>query len=483
MDEYEGMRKFGREVDKIAGKMREMRASSEVEKMKCGPDGRQSASRERGMTGIERLRGVAGFWRENKLDDIVEQIEREQGGRVSRMRVLSVVTEMERHVSGVEGMGDSPVARWARELRRALKSDTSDERDAQNPSCTGTAEAADVTSEAQKVTREDVDAIAWVREHGGLEELEKRLMPEGVEWPRYDTGELVDFGDEVDRGDGDSACVDKVAFYGDQWRLFDRHGCEINEDMMGPGDRVRRPAPAVLAADGEPLEVGQTVWHEDGTELRVLGFEHEEDGEIMVSVEYVDGPSNWSSVRNLSVTHHRLRAADDRPFTSGQTVYDVDSGIEYRVLGIHIDEENPVRVMRTDGSHLAKAAKPNTLTHRRPVLDADGVSIKVGDTVWMVDDPDGPYRVTEVTTKYATHVHGYSDELGDLDMSPSQLTHERPDSLDRLAEDIGAMVAAWRSNRDLFDAQEAAAGCVGENTLGAALDSLARRAKALAGDA
>lgn len=30
------------------------------------------------------------------------------------------------------------------------------------------------------------------------------------------------------------------------------------------------------------------------------------------------------------------------------------------------------------------------------------------------------------------------------------------------------MVVAWRANRDLFDAQEAAAGCVGENTLGAA---------------
>lgn len=215
MDEYEGMRKFGREVDKIAGKMREMRASSEVEKMKCGPDGRQSASRERGMTGIERLRGVAGFWRENKLDDIVEQIEREQGGRVSRMRVLSVVTEMERHVSGVEGMGDSPVARWARELREAFGGDGRDH-------------AADVSMSAYDLLPADErEAIAWVRDHGGLDavdaiwdndvplaeaviselwpdgrpdecgnddvmgELRRRLMPEGCEWPRYESGELV----------------------------------------------------------------------------------------------------------------------------------------------------------------------------------------------------------------------------------------------------------------------------------------------------
>lgn len=104
MDEYEGLRRFGREV----------------EKMKCGHDGRESASRERWMTGVERLRGVAGFWRENRLDDIVEQIEREQGEHVSRMRVLAVITDMERHVLGHEGMEDSPVARWARELRDAL---------------------------------------------------------------------------------------------------------------------------------------------------------------------------------------------------------------------------------------------------------------------------------------------------------------------------------------------------------------------------
>lgn len=57
---------------------------------------------------------------------------------------------------------------------------------------------------------------------------------------------------------------------------------------------------------------------------------------------------------------------------------------------------------------------------------------------------------------------------------------KRPDSLGRLAKDIVAMVVALRSNRSLFDAQEAAAGCVGENTMDAALDSLVRRVKALA---
>ena len=76
-----------------------------------------------------------------------------------------------------------------------------------------------------------------------LNALDRRLMPEGMEWPRFDSGELVDFGDEVaiDGDDNASEHVDKIEFYGDQWRLFDRYGNSITEDMMGPGDRVKRP--------------------------------------------------------------------------------------------------------------------------------------------------------------------------------------------------------------------------------------------------
>lgn len=74
-----------------------------------------------------------------------------------------------------------------------------------------------------------------------IEAIDRRLMPPGMEWPRYDTGEPVYFGDEVARDDGVGAIVDKIVFYGDQWRLFDRYGCEINEDMMEPGERVKHP--------------------------------------------------------------------------------------------------------------------------------------------------------------------------------------------------------------------------------------------------
>lgn len=90
------------------------------------------------MTGIERLRELAELRvvenRESvtlraELRSIADQIEREHGEHAGpydyrRIRmewsIRGVLRDMERHVLGHEGMEDSPVARWARELREAL---------------------------------------------------------------------------------------------------------------------------------------------------------------------------------------------------------------------------------------------------------------------------------------------------------------------------------------------------------------------------
>ena len=163
------------------------------------------------MTGIEELRHLAQHIRTKsatgyvtvvashhaiELEIIADQIERERAcdeDAIENVRPIvgGVIDDMERHISGVEGAEDSPVARWARELRRALKSDTSDAAEQQKPSCHDPAEMADVSSEVAKVTRdpaEDVsvsaydllpqeerDAIEWVRDNGGLERVKKLL--------------------------------------------------------------------------------------------------------------------------------------------------------------------------------------------------------------------------------------------------------------------------------------------------------------------
>lgn len=79
-------------------------------------------------------------------------------------------------------------------------------------------------------------------------------LPEGIEWPRFEDGELVRFGDRFVDRDGVAKKVTDVHFYED--KVF-----------VGPCDRykygepVKRPEREVLDADGVPIKVGDTVYY------------------------------------------------------------------------------------------------------------------------------------------------------------------------------------------------------------------------------
>ena len=457
------------------------------------------------MTGIERLRGVAGFWRENRLEEIVEQIEREQGGHVSRMRVLAVITDMERHVSGHEGMEDSPVARWARELREALT-----KNEVEKMKCDP---AEDVSMSAYGLLpEEDRDAIAWVREHGGLDavkrrweclsyyddpvprsyaerriasrqrqideshaalrrrnarvaelerevkhqqdvgavhlerigelvdenkelrarvenqrasldgltaaigELRPRLMPEGMEWPRFEDGEPVRIGDEISWRD-EGGVVNSIELQDGGYFII--NAADGAEDWIHPqyfpGERVKRPAPKVLDADGAEIRVGDEVWH-------VLG----EFGPRVVS---------------------KFETHDGRQ----------------------------VAVFEPNGSDLL-GCECDQLTHHAPVLAADGKPLREGETVWYVPTPDEAIECVvdelpnrdkgegQVTSK-ATHRNRT------IVCPPSYLTHERPEPKDSWVK--------WRKNLEAD-----ALGCAQDAYHGLRtsidFDKFMRRAKALA---
>lgn len=105
----------------------------------------------------------------------------------------------------------------------------------------------------ETVKSEAMEALAFVEEEGGLAELERRLMPEGIEWPRHESGELVEFGDEYVNAKGNVStlrtivikdCRDRLGG-GYYWKLG-KGACAV---MVKNGERVKRPA--VLAADVE----------------------------------------------------------------------------------------------------------------------------------------------------------------------------------------------------------------------------------------
>lgn len=217
------------------------------------------------------------------LGGIADQIEREQDVgagpydyRLVRMTwaVRWVLRDMECHLLGHEGMDDSPVARWARELRKALGGDAE--------------------------TDEDCEAAAWVREHGGIEcleeveslgnlmcrvcdvigvhnweyvdsgdfeksalgELKKRLMPEGMEWPRYEDGEPVRFEDELPDFAGTIyKTVKSIRFNNYGYVVIDNAGGSANVSViLKSGERVRRSESDLLDAYGVPVHDGDTVW-------------------------------------------------------------------------------------------------------------------------------------------------------------------------------------------------------------------------------
>ena len=269
--------------------------------------------------------------------------------------------------------------------------------------------AADVSMSAYDLLpKEERDAIAWVREHGGLDQvkidydvyegfsglvdriaarlgvsveglddqdaepivtsaLDRRLMPEGMEWlvevwPRFEDGWPVRFLDDFERY-GDENSVSVVNMYSDG-------SFALNFRAYSKGERVKRPAPKVLDADGAEIRVGDTVYQ---------------------------------------------------------------MGCKYRVSHLH-GANGKVRIVYENSG---RWVDPKTLTHRAPVLAADGKPLREGETVWDTNGDelvigaleDGGHTVTcrYVDVGDAIPAHGM--------WSPSDLTHERPDTWERIEAD------------------------------------------------
>ena len=132
-------------------------------------------------------------------------------------------------------------------------------------SCTGTE---DLDARNERKSRSVCAAMAESADTGkrALSEKERCILDM---WPRFEDGEPVWFRDEVEMQDeivrevwtftiDVNAEGDKRIYLNGLQGLF-----------MLPSERVKRPAPKVLDADGVPIKVGDTVWHEDGSEWLV----------------------------------------------------------------------------------------------------------------------------------------------------------------------------------------------------------------------
>lgn len=350
-------------------------------------------------------------------------------------------------------------------------------------------------------------AIAWVREHGGLDAVEKRLMPAGMEWPRFEDGEPVRIEDEVHGDYGLFAnTVEAVEFistyYGVRTVLVG--DCLTRHTL--DDTHVKRPAPKALDADGVEISVGDTVYLLPGDwcgKFPCLGYHGGEELEVFsLHANHVEGGIGCRNTRRpkgtcypqpSQLTHRApVLAADGEPLEVGQTVYAKNYGyVECTVLAIEWVVDGYLVEVENEGGHKFRQT-PDEFTHQRPVLDADGEEIREGDVLYSVEtgdyvivdsiEPGNPWFATtdgalQHCAKF-THrapviaadgkplregetVYDVEDEKGyphivtstELDgfghvkttceeptpasvsIHPNRLTHEQPDTWERLEED------------------------------------------------
>lgn len=132
----------------------------------------------------------------------------------------------------------------------------------------------------------------------------ERALPDGMEWPRFEDGEMVKFGDEVEF-EGEAAKVLDVAFSVVRFSLGVGTATTSGRVYGFLGEPAKRPAPKVLDADGEPIRIGDEV-NIDGDAMTVLGYHLHNDMLLLVAKDKKSGrlfTSEPSSVRHFKPEH------------------------------------------------------------------------------------------------------------------------------------------------------------------------------------
>ena len=296
---------------------------------------------------------------------------------------------------------------------------------------------------------EDRKAIAWVREHGGLESVKKlldwvvghcstrqqldfdfwlsgrvmhelgfeedmadrdeverrllaRLMPEGYEWPRWDDGAPV----LLSEGQGKDV-VHTVAFNFHTAVIdFKSPYVMVNPLLMETsatryldmGQSLKRPAPKVLDADGVEIRVGDTVCGtRDMEPMRVVDTDSRECGFKHIKCEK-EGDGFWFYCPDELTHKLPVIAADGKPLREGEHVYHVETGAELVVKELpKPGEYQAVVVFATPASHLT-SFDPDQLTHEQPdtwerIEEDKGLNPfdyckKVGHKLWTFDNAE-----------------------------------------------------------------------------------------------
>lgn len=255
--------------------------------------------------------------------------------------------------------------------------------------------------------------------------LRDRLMPEGCKWPRYESGEPVQFGDAGLDVYGKRRMVKGVKFTqggfafisddkGRTWWANDRGPLEDIE--IDPDKSVKRPA--VAADDGDGCcEPGTYRCQEVAFTCDSCGHTVFVDKCMVDEIRYLRA----KGIRTLNCCCGHGEKAE--PFII------VNEGDECRMLNMGYE--------RHVNKHGVTYFTPKSACPPK-FIAADGEPLREGETVWGING--ATYRVVRLRDGkvFARHVGGsFGAEVesvggsGLYRLRADQLTHQRPDSWER----------------------------------------------------
>ena len=265
----------------------------------------------------------------------------------------------------------------------------------------------------------------------------------------------------------------------EDWCPDERGGCNLRDTLGRLADEIESERPALTDAecrvldmwprfeDGEPVIPGDEFINRCQRRKTVKSVDVR-DGSTMLHTE--DRNWIWYYGSERVKRAPEVLDADGVPLEVGDTVWNIKNGAELVITSTELDKFDHVKASQENPVKASVLIHPTRLTHQRPVLDADGVPIKVGDTVWIIpecsDTPDEPHEVRGIDRWGEVLLEFHFEHSTGL--KGEYLIHTRPDSWERLEEDAREFA---RDNQLPHDADQMERD---------ALD-LVRRAKRLAG--
>lgn len=315
--------------------------------------------------------------------------------------------------------------------------------------------------------QEERDAIAWVREHGGLERVKaqrRESMPRAA-YERKKAG-FLDHIAECERALGSRRdAIARIASENDAIRL---EIAQMRPRLMPEG--MEWP----MYEDGEPVRIGDVVELETGC-IPVEAIEFSRGKVCVKDAEDGDWSTSSYAMHPLKRPEPKVLAADGEPLLNGDEVWRVKDGSG----PYHVQEIRNGASVCVGETWLA--FRPDELTHQRPALDAGGAPIKVGDTVFRTSD-GREFEVTGVDGAFEIRVKDESMDVG-IWTTPCGFTHakpEFPDSWERLEEDATVYPETYCVRRGIDIADVDGTHLVLDDVTELMARDLVRRAKKLA---